>query len=350
LLKTYEELEEYVKGLGLSYEPLCEDWLGHEIFVARKKGDSEGKVLIAAGAHGDEPAGVYAALELMADAKSNLDLYFLPCRDPVGFNSLSYVLSRLLQVEIYVFSFGDLKGVCKDYGERIYAEWDVYVYRIGDVGLAYSTRCYHDPWAGENYVTEKLSKAAKAGLLDELKGKRVLVPAMLPLSDGVGLFSRVYSLYVTSDGEVVSYNTVRRENVPKEVAAVAELVDRLKPTLTLDLHEGFGEKFYVFVNSKPGAAERKLLMGAFNRLRESKLELLSVEEMEKLMRGMGDREFLEDGVVLSSGEKPTLSLYASKHGASFTFESGLMADLEKRIKMHKLAVIGALEALGEVLE
>ena len=66
----------------------------HEpLVVIEGGGDKLPPILISAGAHSTEQAGVSAAVELADELQTEHRVYILPCRDPMGMNGFNHVLS-----------------------------------------------------------------------------------------------------------------------------------------------------------------------------------------------------------------------------------------------------------------
>jgi len=66
----------------------------HEpLVVIECGGDKMPPILISAGAHSTEQAGVSSAVELADELQTEHRVYILPCRDPMGMNGFNHVLS-----------------------------------------------------------------------------------------------------------------------------------------------------------------------------------------------------------------------------------------------------------------
>ena len=90
---TYSELLERVAAMGLPVRELghCPD--GSPIICVRSGGDKQPGIVISAGSHSTEHAGVCAAVELLEALDTEHRVYVIPTRDPIGLNGFAYALS-----------------------------------------------------------------------------------------------------------------------------------------------------------------------------------------------------------------------------------------------------------------
>jgi len=79
--------EIFFESKELKLSALTRPGRGRRSEVGDQKPECGGRVYLSAGIHGDEPAGPLAALRLIQENQwpENLDLWFCPCLNPVGF-------------------------------------------------------------------------------------------------------------------------------------------------------------------------------------------------------------------------------------------------------------------------
>ncbi len=319
------------------------DWLGHPITVFEVGGERDKPILITAGAHGDEPAGFYATLEIMIKLRSEHRTYIVPARDPTGIHSLEYVLQKMFDIE-QCFSLECLKTLIKREGEVLLDTNNIFLGLVGHVGFAF--KIPDNPWEGVRPTISFLKEIIKKNerIRDKLYGSRILIPALLPRAEGVGMTGRMYTVFIGDD--VFNYNTFSPSIDFPEISWMQRTIDEIKPWLTIDLHEGFGDGFYTFVTDKTSEIEKSLLEVVLDQLKEHALPPLSIEKMKKFMGKIEGREFVDDGIVKIATENfaKTLAGYSSKYCPSFIFETGLRAPLQKRIDSHVIASLALINA------
>ena len=83
-----------IDALHASVKPLHE-WGqaidGTPMLAARAGGDKQPAIFITAGSHAIEPAGVYAALNLLQMLDTEHEVHILPLRDPLGFAGCDFL-------------------------------------------------------------------------------------------------------------------------------------------------------------------------------------------------------------------------------------------------------------------
>ena len=242
-----------------------------------------------------------------------------------------------------------LERVLRRYALGMWRFEKVRVYRLPGylVGIVFP----EDPWIGENAVSEYLAQLFRKErrLMEPFIGETLVVPANLPFAEGVGLYGRHFTNVVTERG-LRSLNSVfdlPPNLIPPSQYALRQLIDDLQPSLTLDLHEGFGAKFYLFARPQPTEDEWHIIHSMLNALRQHNLPYFTVREMQQeLPEG---RTYLHDAVIASRPEARTLQSYAAQYGAALTLETGLKAAFSDRMHMHVVASLEALHRMNIVV-
>ena len=96
IFHRYTELLERLDAKGHSYQILGCAPDGQPLVCVRAGGDKTPAILISAGSHSTEQAGVSAAMELIDTLDTDHQVYIIPCRDPIGLNGFAYALSLSL--------------------------------------------------------------------------------------------------------------------------------------------------------------------------------------------------------------------------------------------------------------
>jgi len=187
-------------------------------------------------------------------------------------------------------------------------------------------------------------------LRQQLAGKRILLPANIPYPEGRGPFDwGGSSAYVTADGKATHFNRLFDSDLaPVEVASVRNFVDRIQPGLTVDLHEGFGSKFYLFVPARD-LRNLRIADAMIRAVREIGMELSTYDELLPLW-GTHAREITPagDGIFTHAPTSASFSGYAARYGPSVTTEPGMSAPVSVRIRAIEAAAMAAIRVLETV--
>jgi len=354
--KKYGEIFEFLDIHGVHYTKMCKNWRNDPIIVIERKGD----VIVTAGSHGDEYGAVEAALKLSTE---HILFTFIPARDPSGINSFIDNLEFLVDSGKEVRDEEGIIQLIKNNSDWFFEDKDLGVF-IGvfwDISVCYAK--IRDEWAGEDDINERLQQILDKNekVREKLEGMRVLIPSSLPKSEGVGMFDRTFTSFVYR-GKVLNYNRIfhiQEESMPEEVLCIKRYIDEKKPKIVLDLHEGYGDKFYQFVPIPDDPMkldlEVNLVKTLFDGVIKNGLEVLKVKEAKEIMKE--ERKFFfnnpDDYTVITifDEEGKSLSTYAlaKLDSISSTLETGMRASLKKRIDMHKSAVIHLYENINGLI-
>lgn len=202
------EYAELVGRLRESFKEIwrCVDWSGTPMVGLEVCGKEEPPILVTAGAHGDEPAGVYAAVELAYRLNFERKVVIVPSRDPSGFHSLNEVLKYMVGSSLK--SLDELPALVREYGgEEVYCNGRLYLGFIRNVGFTYTRS--EAPQASTAVERALRRVFSEEGLYDSYYGNRILVPAMTAESEGSGLSGQLYTLFVGERG-VLAMTTLER--------------------------------------------------------------------------------------------------------------------------------------------
>lgn len=249
---TYDELIEAVEGTGSSYQVLNRTPTGQPILDIRMGGDRQPAILITAGAHSTEQAGVSAAVKLLDRLETDHEVHIIPSRDPIGLNGYTYMLSQVLDREVQLKSFDDLETLLTREAHVVHRKDDVILSLIGDVGFA-TKRPESDGDSSQLYLLKYLKQVQheEPELLEPFKGRRILLPAGQPNIPGSGMFSRAYTLVVGPGGRLLHLNRFFDTPwAPVEVECTRRVMAEIEPALSFDLHETqlIEDRFYFGIN------------------------------------------------------------------------------------------------------
>ncbi len=230
--ETYSDLLKTLKDRGHKTRVLGYAPDRSPLVAVKAGGDKKPAILISAGSHATEQAGVRAAVELIDGLKTQHAVYVLPCRDPIGLNGFAYALSLSLGAIPRLGSLKDAEDLLRKRGQVLLDSDGTLLVLIGEYGYA------------NRGLYRKIETGAE--VLEPLKGRRIWFPSRYDDVPGSGLFQRAYTLVVTPAGEVLHLNRFHDTRwAPVEVRCVRKLMGEIKPGLTFDLHEYGGDAFWM---------------------------------------------------------------------------------------------------------
>lgn len=321
-----------------------------------KKAGSRGKpVVITSGAHSSEPAGVFASLLLMKEIELPNPVYWVPLRDPFGWQGYELCLEYALNRKVRISNYEDLKHTLTHCGGEVLHEEPGFIVVIIKDLVFISIRPPEKP-TGPREVEQRVNKllADRPKLLQRMGGRRLIFPANSGDAEGVGNIYRAFTVVINKAGFVADMNRgFGGEDEPAEVRCLRKVVDEIQPGLVLDLHEGQGRSFYFFVPAYTElSAARRLTDIAVQSICQTGTRLFTLDELVQTL-GPGVRKGFEEpvpGVFSGRVENKTLTggssfgAYCQRFGPSLTFESGRWAPLKQRVSLHLTAAKAVLEA------
>lgn len=329
------------------------------VFCAVGGGEREPAVLITAGSHADETSGMVTASRLLDMLSTDQKVYVVPNRDPLGWEGFSAGLGLAAGVAP-PSGFGPAKDLLRSAGDVLYEDGQFLVADVGGFNFAL-VRPNRDTFGSEKAIKMlAFAMSVDAALSARLAGKRVLVPANAPDCDGRGVLDRAYTVVVAEDGFVGSFNRFFGDPAaPAEVAAVAAIIDDVAPRLTVDLHEGWNDAYYMFVPepSTRTPLETRLETSVRTALRDSGYPTSSLSELVPNMPHEHLKRFVDRGDGLLGWGWPSepkdspyglaLMPYALRHGLAYQTEVGRWSSLERRVAYQQLVVRTLLDALAK---
>jgi hypothetical protein len=356
---TNEDLLDLVKQSGSDYETIAKTIYGLEIVCVRKGREKKPAIVITAGAHAGEPAGVLTALSLINTLDTEHAVYIVPLRDPFAWGGFARCLGFALGEEVVIQSHEDAERLLVERGVVVHREEEdsLIISFIGDLVFASMRPIPPDragTIVGPRSIERRLNRAMreKPELVSVLAGKRACWPSNCTGVEGVGDFDRAFSAFVTSQGLVADLNRhFTFAYPPVEVACVRDLVDRVKPGLILDLHEGQGSKFYLFASPyQEGDKRAEIAAAILGAVVEQGRDLYRLEELARRLTPEVAQQLKEPmpglivGPVHNLQQGASFRVYCQRYGAAYGFEPGRWKPLAERVE-EELA--GALAGVSE---
>ena len=366
-IRSNEQLVAWLDQQGIPYQTLGMSYRNEPIVCVHKEGKGR-PVLITAGSHASEPAGVSGALAVLASWNYDFPLYMVPLRDTFGCRGYAGCLSQTLGESVEFQDCDALNAVLRARADRILCDTpELMLVQIKDLlfmNMPYEEGGYGPP-RGEQAINSFLQGHPQ--LIPQLAGKFVIGPANYPLaSETVGRYERTFNAVITDAGKYANMNRqFGIDKVPADIRVLRELADKVQPCLTIDMHEGFGDSYYFFA---PDYLNDPLLQkyvdamidavagdfpqgpyrmaGVFNAVQG--IEQQFCEPRPGVLADLSIRS-PQNGVGAMRG-LPGLgfSHYCAKYGPAVTLESGGDTTMDIRIKMQVKCVQAALKTLEQM--
>ena len=220
---------------------------GSPMLAARTGGSKGPAIFITAGSHCTETAGVHSALNLLEMLETEHEVHVLPLRDPFGFAGVNHCLSFAARQSIQVNSHLQALEILQRQARLLWSEGELCLFLLGEIGfLWHSLRLPSESRFIAMHSRMLKLATEEPGVFEPLRGKRVMLLNAMPDVEGTGEIGRCWHAAVSATGEWLHLNRFfGRADAPGEVAAVDQILQSLRPGLTLDLHEGNGSGFWM---------------------------------------------------------------------------------------------------------
>jgi len=338
---TYEELLSNISQESVFDKQILvsKDWLGHDILAGViEVGEERPNIMITAGVHGDEPAGVIAAIKAAEALPVSANLYVLFCRDPAGYSSLEHIFSRMFEEDIKITNYNDLDMICANYGELI---------KLGDlrIGIFKNICLVFKPdfeKVSSAKIARNLDKALNEDkdLREKLDRMRVIIPSLSYRPGNPKIVSRAF--YIV-EGTVVDYDCLSDKIDLPESIALRSFIDKIRPVLVLDLHEGDHKGFCAVVSEKPSGVHKDVLEAVCKQVEIHGIGCTPLDKLENIE--LDYKLKIEQPIFHGAGVakfNDRLVGYARKYGISILFSSERKRDFKDRVETHIVAVHSAV--------
>ncbi len=354
-LESVEQMRTWLEAEGLAVDTLGHNAFGQPLLRVSTGGGSGRPIVITAGAHAGEPSGVLAALLLARDHAFTAPTYILPLRDPFAWEAYPAVLARVAGAPVPpIHDHATAAAALQAVGEVLYHRDELLVALVN--GVAFATTPPTHPPIGPRQLEQALNAAmaAEPALVAALIGKRIVFPSNSgPLAEGVGDYERSFSATVRGAGMIADMNRgFGGDEEPAEVALLRRFVDEVKPGLVLDLHEGQGTTYYVFVGAdSPHAATQEYASAALRAMGADGTPPVTLDDLERSF-GPRIREGLtepEPGMMVGRVQNAALKgtsfgNYCDRYCPAITTETGRWAPLKERVQRQLAAAKAVLAA------
>lgn len=357
IFETYAELLERVRQTGRQTRVLGHAPDGSPILSVRAGGDKTPAILITAGSHATEQAGVSAAVALIEQLDTAHQVYVIPTRDPIGMNGYAYALSLGLGRKPEFDSFEEVEAILRSEGEVFYDEGGKVLSLIGDYGFASSRPSGPGSDPQWSFYQELLKiEKTQPERVEPFKGRRIYMAPGQAGVEGAGNFGRAYTLIVSPKGEVLHLNRFHDTVwAPVEARCARRLMAEVHPAISFDLHESqlMGDKFWLSARHQKdpeneaweqrAAQETIRAIAASGATLAEDLDVLGVPIEQTWFRRSEKGVYWLDANI--RGEGLNLADFASRfYGLAFGTEMGMYGSFKNRVALGMLTVQAAVRA------
>ena len=336
---------------NLEEEVIAHSPAEQEIVSFQMGGENEPAILITAGAHGDEPSGPLGAVELMGKLETNYQVFVVPVRDPYAWNGYDYCLGIALGQEVSLENHDQAEELLRELGDPILDIENLLITSIGDFFFAFKRPAADT--IGPREIWQQLGEIMPEmpEITQQLQGKRIILPSNLEGVEGCGIFDRAYTVMLTPTGLPGNLNRFfGMENQPVETAATQGLIDKIKPGMTLDLHEGQGSDYYLFTSGEFDEHTRTLTKAMIDGVVAAGHAVTSLSKLAPRLTPSIMATLKDGGPGILVGELGggdagvSCSGYASRYGVGMTTETGRWTTLATRVSQQVTAVQATVTA------
>lgn len=370
--RTYEEVLETIDETGVPRRRLGRAPDGSPIVAAEAGGDAEPSIVITAGAHATEQAGVSAAVDLIERLETDHRVYVVPSRDPVGLTGYEHALELATGGDVAVETRADVRELLRSEGETVYRDDEFVVSLIGEYGFA--TR---EPTEVGVPVLDTLKEFTETNpdVLEPLRGRRIFTASNHTTVEGAEGLKRAYTLVVDPSGTPLHLN--RFFTTPwaaAESRCVRQLMEEVEPALTFDCHETSRQEDRYHISLRPQGTEegdereRRVAAAITEDLTDRGVTLATDEDVmgepTKTVGYESDRESVSfysragegaywvDPNATSPprlGEGLNATDYAAdRFGLAFTLETGMLGAFEDRVEAAVRSVQAGVRAFEDL--
>lgn len=352
----YDRLIQEYEALGLRRIELARTHLDTPIVAFAKdetEWDDRPPVLIAAGAHAEEAAGVIVALRLAESPGFSGRMLFVPCRDPLGWDGISRTLGRLIgEPDLEIESHAHAVRLLHQHTEVIYDRDGLAIGRAG--ALAFMSLAPGHPGNADTGEFIQGYLPGEERLVDALRGATLLVPGSPAYAEGRNVYGwgGGPSVYVDESGRVGNFNRFfAAEKPPVEVEALRRFAGEAAPEWVFDLHENFGDRYGMYTNAAFVGRGQEVYRAMIDAVIKEGFPIMPLADLLPYLKLSGDALIELYPGVYSANPKVRMppdafGVYVGELGAvCFTTEMGLDRPLAYRARVTEVAVRAGLQAI-----
>jgi hypothetical protein len=296
-------------------------------------GDRLPAILLTAGSHADEVAGIFSALRLAQELKTDHRVVIMPLRDPLGWRGFRASLEDALDSNLTITSHDTVAAILRS-GDVLWEETDFILAQIGELVFA-STPAVG--WHSSNLARRRIPRLVleHPEVRTRLAGRRIIMPGNVGYQEDRNPYDwGGHTAYVGVSGYAAQFNRFfDRDDAPIEVTVPRSLATELRPGLTIDLHEGFSNRYYVFATTE---ASRDLCTAMIAGVRAVGGPIASFGDLAPSWgESVSNITDLGDGVFLlaepGTTSAATFAGFCAQYGPSLTTEPGMEASVAQRV-------------------
>lgn len=300
-------------------------------------------ILVTAGVHAGETAGVQAALKLLKQLETRHEVVIVPLRDPFGFAGVNHCLSFAAHQPIHLSNHSEILEYLKQAAKLLWNLDDIWVFRLNEIGFIW--RPLHK---GDFYrMIDQIGELSRSNphVFKSLWGKRVMLLNPDIGCEGNGEMQRCWHGVFSEQGEWLHLNRFfGRSDHPSEVAAIKLLIQTIRPGLICDLQEDRVSGFWLGIPRPRQGSEKMFQMAeAFiSALRMHNSPIFTLEDMlaskhtDTAIPGLLEPEERLPGMIwmniLPLGEGHNLLTYAATFASAFGVEAPMHCPLAMRVE------------------
>lgn len=238
-LTSPEDIVRLLKTFGKPVTTLATTEGGLPIQSVRLGGDTPPAVIVKAGSHASEVAGIHAALTLVEEGLDTPhEVHVIPCGSPFDFGGYRRALAHASGEEVEIHSDDECLALLSRLGRRFYEGEHFTLFHVGEMVFAWVDQEKLD---ARDLFYRQLDPLAHRDphLRHELAGRRIFFPNALYYDEGRGCYDHGgLASWATPGGQVTNLNRMYdRYDAPVEVRSAREFCERVKPGMVIDLHE-----------------------------------------------------------------------------------------------------------------
>ena len=369
-LETGKDIASFVKLHAGQVEEIAVTEDGSPIQVIKLGGVKKPAILLKAGNHSSEIAGVHALLTLLVEGLgSPFETYIIPCGSPFDFGGYRYALQWASGEKADIDDDEDCLAALNRLGRRVYDGESFILFRVKDIIFAYVDQRKLD---SRTLFYGKLDDLTLKDprLRAELSGKRIFFPNPVYHQEDYGPYDKAgLAGWTTPDGYVSNLNRLYdRYDVPPELSSIREFSERIKPAMVIDLHEScintriprslresgekLGNHFLILPTVHAPSyesIETPVAEGMIAGTAEAGFKAFSQSQLEAAW-GYPDTEYFHGYLRKDVRDAMPYYCWATRFAdVSITSETSMDMPIERRVLIHTVLVRSAIDAFSRVI-